>query len=528
MQQQKSIIYLDKEPFTPELLKKLQEGNYAIDFTEETYNNIQKNREVFEEFTKKTDKHWSGVNSGLGFFSDVWVDNKDVEEMQYNIIKSHSAGVGEPLKPEQVRILFVTRIKNLSMGYSGLSLPTFKSYVKAFNLDILPLIPSQGTVGASGDLAPLAHLALGLIGEGQIYDTQTNQFRESKAILAQKGYSPLKLKQKEGLSLINGNEFIAAISAEALIKAENIAKHADLIFSVTFEALNGVQNAFHPKCHEIRNHAGQKETAERIRSLIQENGKPSELNQELKKKLNRVQDGYSIRCVPQVHGITHDTLKFIRKLVTNELNAITDNPMIFTEKDGEQYKGGTLIRAGNFHGEYGAKSMDFLAIAIHELSNISERRIERLVNPSLSKLPAFLTKTPGKSCGFMMAHVTAVSLVSENKSLCHPASVDSIPTNANKEDHVSMGGYAARKALQVINNVQHVLAIELLLACQALSFHEIGKPHPKIQKIHEIVREYVPYVEEDKPLAPFMESIMNLINSGKLLEVAQFEEKHEY
>lgn len=387
-------------------------------------------------------------------------------------------------------------------------------------------IPLKGTVGASGDLAPLAHLCLGLIGEGESWDPADRQIKPTSELVAKYGLTPVHLRAKEGLAFINGTQFISTLGAEALVRAEHAALEADVICCMTFEALRGTTAAYRHFIHDARKHGGQRAVAQRMRACLNNPLYSSEIFEKLTDK-KKVQDSYTLRCAPQVHGIVHDTLAFVRGILTTELNSATDNPMIFRDDDGEP----VIISGGNFHGEYPAKALDYLAIAIHEIANISERRIERLVNSSLGGLNPFLTQKErgGLDSGFMIAHCCAAALVSENKVLTHPGSVDSISTSAGQEDHVSMGGFCARKALEVTENVENVIAIELLAACQGVWL--LGeKPTEPMQKVYDLVREHVTPYTRDRFMSPDIKAVHKLVKENKVWETVQpyIEKYQEY
>ncbi|XP_018007178.2 histidine ammonia-lyase, partial [Hyalella azteca] len=377
----------------------------------------------------------------------------------------------------------------------------------ASSASCLPWVPEKGTVGASGDLAPLSHLALGMLGEGRMWSPSTG-WGDAKYVMESHNLKPIVLGAKEGLALINGTQFITAIGTLALSKAENIVRQCDVVAALTLEVMKGTSRAFDSEVMALRHHKGQKLVAERLRALLHSDTYPSEIA-ESHRFCDRVQDAYTLRCCPQVHGVVHDTIDFVRSVLIDEMNAATDNPLVLSGR-------GEIISAGNFHGEYPAKACDFLAIAVHELASISERRIERLVNPALSELPAFLVKEGGLNSGFMIAHCTAASLVSENKVLCHPASVDSLTTSAGTEDHVSMGGFAARKALTVVENVEYVIAIELLAACQAIEFLRPLKTSAPLEEVIKTVRAVVGSWDEDRYMAPAIDAVRELLKEGKI------------
>nr|XP_028603421.1 histidine ammonia-lyase isoform X2 [Podarcis muralis] len=429
-----------------------------------------------------------------------------------NLVRSHSAGVGKPLIPERSRMLLALRINVLAKGYSGISLETLHQVIEAFNASCLPYIPEQGTVGASGDLAPLSHLALGLIGEGKMWSPKSG-WADAKYVLEAHGLKPITLKPKEGLALINGTQMITSLGCEAVERASAIARQADIVAALTLEVLKGTTRAFDTDIHALRPHRGQIEVAFRFRSLLDSDHHPSEIA-ESHRFCDRVQDAYTLRCCPQVHGVANDTIAFVKDIITTELNSATDNPMVFAERK-------ETISGGNFHGEYPAKALDYLAIGVHELAAISERRIERLCNPSLSELPPFLVTEGGLNSGFMIAHCTAASLVSENKALCHPSSVDTLSTSAATEDHVSMGGWAARKALKVIEHVEQVLAVELLAACQGIEFLRPLRTTTPLEKVYDLVRSVVRPWMKDRFMAPDIEAAHRLLVDQKVWEVAE-------
>jgi histidine ammonia-lyase len=447
-----------------------------------------------------------GVTTGFGNFADVVIPRERLRELQLNLLRSHAAGVGDPLGPEQTRALMLLRANVLAKGHSGVRPQTLELLLAALNAGILPVVPSQGSVGASGDLAPLAHLGLALAGEG---DCLVDGRRLAAAdALRQAGLTPATLEAKEGLALINGTQLMGAVGSLAVAEAWRLARTADVTGALTVDALKGTDVAFDERIQAARPHAGQAASAANLRRLLA--GSPI---RESHRDCGRVQDAYSLRCMPQVHGAARDALGYVTRTLEIEINSATDNPMVFADS-------GELLSGGNFHGEPLAIAADVLAIAVAEIGAISERRIERLVNPALSGLPAFLVREGGLNSGLMMAHVTAAALASENKVLCHPASVDSIPTSANKEDHVSMGAAAARKAAQVVANTRRILAVEAIAACQALEFHRPLTTSPALRAAHERVRTRVPPLERDRTLAPEIEAVAELVRSGTLAAAA--------
>jgi histidine ammonia-lyase len=448
-----------------------------------------------------------GVNTGFGNFADVRIGAKDLEALQRNLVRSHAAGVGPTLPSLETRALMVLRANVLAKGFSGARVETAQLLIDCLNQGLHPNVPEQGSVGASGDLAPLAHVALLLIGEGEC-EFKGRAMKAAEA-LAAAGLKPVTLAAKEGLALINGTQLMTGIAGLALLEAETLARTADVVAAMTVDALLGTDVAFDPRIHAARPHAGQAASARNLRRLL-----AGSALRESHRNCGRVQDAYSLRCAPQVHGAARDAMGFIRRTIEIEMNSATDNPMVFADA-------GVLLSGGNFHGEPVAMAADFLSIAVAELGGISERRIERLVNPALSGLPAFLTEEGGLRSGFMMAHVTAAALASENKSLAHPASVDSITTSANKEDHVSMGPIAARQARSVVANVRRILAIETLAAAQAIEFHRPLRTSEALEAVHAVVRGAVPRYDADRIMGPEIEMAAELVRSGDLLRAAE-------
>ncbi|XP_069485929.1 histidine ammonia-lyase isoform X1 [Ambystoma mexicanum] len=503
-------IYLDGDSLTTEDLVNLGKGLYKIKLTPDAEKNVKASGELIESIVKEQ-KVVYGITTGFGKFARTVIPFSKLKELQVNLVRSHSAGVGKPLSPDRTRMLLALRINVLAKGYSGISLETLHQVIEAFNASCLPYIPEKGTVGASGDLAPLAHLALGMIGEGKMWSPKSG-WADAKYVLEAHGLKPVSLRPKEGLALINGTQMITSLGCEAVERASAIARQADIIAALTLEVLKGTTRAFDSDIHALRPHPGQIEVASRFRSLLDSDHHPSEIA-ESHRFCDRVQDAYTLRCCPQVHGVVNDTIAFVKNIITTEINSATDNPMVFADR-------GETISGGNFHGEYPAKALDYLAIGVHELAAISERRIERLCNPSLSELPAFLVTEGGLNSGFMIAHCTAAALVSENKALCHPSSVDSLSTSAATEDHVSMGGWAARKSLRVIEHVEQVLAIELLAACQGIEFLRPLRTTTPLEKVYDLVRVVVRPWLKDRFMAPDIEAVHRLLVDEKVWEVA--------
>jgi len=459
-------------------------------------------RRLIEEIASGSEQVY-GVNTGFGRLKNVRIPAPRLSELQVNLIRSHCAGVGDWLPREQIRSLMLLRANVLARGYSGVRPKVVDLLLAMLNRGILPRVPSQGSVGASGDLAPLAHLALALIGEGEV-EIQ-GRIVPAAVALKRKGLRPLALHAKEGLALINGTQMMTALGTLALLRSENLLRHADLAGALSLEALKGSRRAFDPRIERLRSHPGQAASAFNLRRLLGHSA-----IERSHAGCGKVQDCYSLRCMPQVHGASRDAVAHARGVLEREINAVTDNPILFPkEKD--------LVSAGNFHGQPVALALDYLGIALSELASISERRLERLTNPDLSELPAFLTPEPGLHSGFMMAQVTAASLVSENKGLSHPASVDSIPTSAAQEDHVSMGAWAARKTIRILENAETVLAIEILAACQALEFHLPLRASPPLEAARKAVRRSIPRLESDRVMSADIRSMVELLRSGKVL-----------
>ncbi|MGN6797139.1 MAG: histidine ammonia-lyase [Gaiellaceae bacterium] len=460
-------------------------------------------REVVERASHGSSEHTYGVNTGFGRFVSRSIPEELTEELQLRLLRSHACGVGEAYPDDVVRAAMLLRANALAKGNSGARVETVELLLECLNRGVLPQVPARGSVGASGDLAPLAHLALPLVGEGKAwFDAELLDGGEA---LARAGLEPVRLVAKEGLSLINGTQFMAAQAALALVRARRLAHAADCACALSLEALQGSRNSFIPQVHELRPLRGQVASARNILRLLEGSAVI-----EAHRWCDKVQDAYSLRCAPQVHGASRDLLDYVEYTVATELNAATDNPLVLVDD-------GMLVSAGNFHGQPLAFALDALAMAVSELANISERRVERLVNPNLSDgLPAFLTSDGGLNSGFMIPQYVAASLVSENKALCHPASVDSIPTSAGQEDHVSMGNASGLKAWQVVANSERALAIELLAAAQAIEFLAPLEPGLGARAAHDVVRSLSPRLRDDRPLGPDIEAVADAIRDGSL------------
>ncbi len=499
-------IQIDGDHLTLEEFDRVARGKKPVELAPAAAEKIKQCRQVLEEFVH-SDKPYYGINTGFGALAQRRIEKKNLKRLQKNLIQSHTAGVGPFLPADIVRGIILLRANVLAKGYSGVRLEVVQLLLDLLNNDIIPLIPAKGSVGASGDLAPLSHLAMVLIGKGEaIYQGQE---QNAAFILKKAGLKPLELLEKEGLALINGTQVMTAIGIFNLHEAENLAKVADIAGAMTFEAQLGNPSPFYEEIHDVRRHPGQMESAKNIMHLIKDS--PLWISHQGKKK---VQDAYSVRCIPQVHGAVRDTLKHVRRILEIETNSATENPLIFPEKK-------IILSGGNFHGEPVAFAMDFLSIVMTELGNIAERRIDRLINPASNMgLPNFLIADNGLNSGFMIVHVTASALASENKSLAHPASVDNIPTSANQEDHVSMGTIGARKAREIIGNLRHILAIELMSAAQALDFYEL-KSSPPLESVKALIRRQVPFLNEDTRMDIHIHSLVDLIASGRIVAAAE-------
>jgi histidine ammonia-lyase len=455
-----------------------------------------------------------GVNTGFGALSETRISASDVRELQRNLVRSHSTGVGPDLSSAEVRGMMLLRAQVLALGHSGVRGELVDLLVTMLNANVHPRIPTQGSVGASGDLAPLAHLALALIGEGEAR-IESGPARPSVEVLALAGISPIVLEAKEGLALINGTQYMASLGTLALLEAERLAVMGDIAGAMSLEALKGTSRPFDVRLHDARPHPGQKTVARNLRALLAD----SEIA-ESHKDCGKVQDAYSLRCMPQVHGATRDALGWIRSVLEREVNSVTDNPSVFVDRGVTE-----ILSGGNFHGQPLALALDLAAMAVAELANISERRVEQLVNPALSTgLTPFLAPSGPKSglhSGFMIAQVTSASLVSENKVLCHPASVDSIPSSAGKEDHVSMGSVSAKKLGDVVRNVRTCLAIELMTAAAGLDQRHPLRPSRGVEAALAKVRERVAPMTGDRPLYPDIAAVIALVATGELSNAVQ-------
>ena len=494
------MIEVDGRTLSPEAVEAVARGAPAA-LSDGARSRVERSHAMVDEIIRARRPVY-GISTGVGNFRTVAIGEDQVELLQRNILRSHAAGVGAPLPEPAVRAMMVLRANALACGYSGVRPVIIDTLLRMLAEGVHPVIPEQGSLGASGDLAPLAHLALVLMGEGEaIY--QGARLAGGEA-MRRAGIEPVIPKAKEGIALINGTQFMSALGSLFLVDAERLTALADIAGALALEGLRGTDQAFLACLHEARPHRGQPESARHIRRLLHGSDRIA------RNGYDRVQDAYSLRCMPQVHGAVRQALAHLREVLTIEINSATDNPLIFPAE-------GLVVSGGNFHGEPLALALDYATAAVAELASISERRTEQLVNPHLSRLPAFLTPQGGVCSGYMLAQYTAAALVSENKVLCHPASVDSIPTSANQEDHVSMGAHAARKALQVLHNSQQVLAIELVAAAQAVEFGS-GALGFGTGAAYRSVRSAVPHLEEDRILSNDLAAAAELVRSGTVLQ----------
>lgn len=444
-----------------------------------------------------------GVNTGFGALATSKISTDQLSQLQKNLLISHAVGVGPAIPKEISRRMMQLKVASLSQGYSGVSWEVVERLITMLELDLIPVVPEKGSVGASGDLAPLAHMALPLIGMGEIWDADGAKAIPAAKRLQQAGLEPIELQSKDGLALINGTQFMLAYGLFVLEKALPLLKSADILGSMSLEALQGSIQPFDERVHQVRPHPGQIAVASNVRALLQK----SEIL-ESHRNCGKVQDPYCLRCIPQVHGATRDALKYAIQVIETEMNSVTDNPLVF--------ENGDLISGGNFHGQPLALALDFAKIALAELASISERRTYLLLEGH-DGLPKLLMQETGINSGFMIPQYTAAALVSENKVLCHPSSVDSIPTSLGQEDHVSMGSVSAIHLLRVLENVQHVLAIELFTAAQALDFRKPLRPGAGVEKAHQAIRKHIPFAEADRPFQEDLKTAMSLLESGRLL-----------
>jgi histidine ammonia-lyase len=478
-----NYLPIDRNPLSLQQLKNLLTFNQLVSITFDAHHSIASCREYLDRKIGRGDQLFYGINTGFGFLQNVKIDSAQLHELQINLIKSHACGLGEEVPADIVKLMIMLKIKSLSYGNSGVKIDTVKRLVDLYNNNVLPVIYTQGSLGASGDLAPLSHLSLALIGLGEVY--HEGKKMPAADALKKFDWQPIALQSKEGLALINGTQFMSAYGMHTLMQCDRLLRWADIVAAISFDAFYCTIEPLHEKIHSIRPHKGQVDTAAALRKIL-------EGSQIAAQKKEQVQDPYSFRCIPQVHGATKDTFDYVLSVFIKEINSVTDNPNIFPEED-------LILSGGNFHGQPLALALDFLAIAMSEIANISERRTYQLISGQ-HKLPMFLVKQPGLHSGFMIPQYTAAGIVSENKQLSTPASVDSISSSNNQEDHVSMGANAATKCKRVVDNVEKVLAIELLTAAQALDFRRPLQSSPSIEKIVAAFRKQVSFNEADRIL----------------------------
>ena len=491
--------YISSDLLSIDMINEIVFQGKQLALSEEAIVNIEKCRKYLDDKMKSNSDPIYGINTGFGSLCNVKISNENLSKLQENLVKSHACGTGEEVPHEIVKIMLLLKIQSLSYGHSGVQLVTVQRLIDFYNNDIFPVIYTQGSLGASGDLAPLAHLSLPLLGEGEVY---LDGFRQpASKVLAKFGWEPIVLQSKEGLALLNGTQFMSAYGVYCLIKAEKISYLADVIGAVSLEGFDGRIEPFTDLIHLVRPHKGQVQTAERMRDLLED----SEIIAQPKV---HVQDPYSFRCIPQVHGASKDTIDYVKKVFRTEINSVTDNPNIFVGED-------LIISGGNFHGQPLALALDFLGIALSELGSISERRTYQLIS-GLRNLPAFLVNDPGLNSGFMIPQYTAASIASQNKQLATPASIDSIVSSNGQEDHVSMGANAATKTLRIVENVERILAIELLNGSQALEFRRPLQSSEFIESFVKSYREEVSFVSEDRILHYDIEKSVSFLNSFQI------------
>ncbi|MBN8611235.1 MAG: histidine ammonia-lyase [Deltaproteobacteria bacterium] len=508
----KPVVQLG-DAWTLETLETIAFATSRIELPAEARRRIDRSRKLVDDLAARGDAapNVYGVNTGFGALAETRIAADQVRALQRNLVRSHACGVGPLLPREAVRAMMALRAQTIAMGYSGARAVIVDLLVEMLNRGVHPCVPAQGSVGASGDLAPLAHLALVLIGEGEA--EHDGKLKTGFEALRDAGLLPIELQAKEGLALINGTQLITAVGTLAVRSGERLCTTADLTGAMSLEALEGSARPFDARVQAVRPHPGQEETAKNLRALLADSAIA-----ESHKDCKKVQDPYSLRCMPQVHGASRDTLRWARQVLERELVAATDNPLVFADDEGH----GEFISGGNFHGQPLAIALDAACIAIAELANCAERRIEQLVNPAMSSgLPPFLAPRSGLDSGFMIAQVTAAALVSENKVLCHPSSVDSIPSSAGKEDHVSMGSISARKCAQIATHVRTVLAIEAMVAAQGLDFRKPLEPGVGVRAAHAALREAVLTLTEDRALYPDIQRCERLVDDGTLVEAAR-------
>ncbi|MFH1762896.1 MAG: histidine ammonia-lyase [Gemmatimonadota bacterium] len=497
---EESILLTGRDLLLEDLARVARDTSVHLSISDGAHEAVGRSR-AFVESLLEGEAQIYGVTTGFGRLAEVVIPPAQREELQTNLIRSHSAGVGRPLCREEVRAIMVLRANALSRGHSGCRIDVVERLVEYLNLGIHPLVPEAGSVGASGDLAPLAHIALTLLGEGSV--EYRGSVRPTEEVVATLGIVPLRLREKEGLALINGTQATTGLGALAFLRSATAMEAAEVAGAMTLEGLKGTPEAFREEAQAVRPHPGQATSAARLRSLLRE----SEIRESHRYGDPRVQDAYCLRCMPQVHGAAREVLGYARRILETEANSTTDNPLILPDV-------GAVISAGNFHAQIVAQALDFLAIALADLASISERRTERLLNPDLSGHTPFLARKPGLESGFMIAQVTAVDLLGEMRVLAHPVSIDSVPTSANQEDHVSMGMAAARKLRRSVECLEYILGIELLCAAQALEDLKPLRPGLGVERAFELLRQRIPPLTQDRVLSGDMEIAAEMVRSG--------------
>jgi histidine ammonia-lyase len=475
----KSTHYISSEWLSLDQVKEIL--NQQIALSDDARERVVQCRNYLDNKLAKEDTPIYGINTGFGSLCDQEIDKKDLAQLQANLVKSHACGTGDEVPQEVVKAMLLLKVQSLSYGHSGIALGTIQRLIDFYNHDVFPVVYQLGSLGASGDLAPLAHIALPLLGLGEV--RFEGKVQPTAKVLAHFGWKPIELQSKEGLALLNGTQFMSAFGITCLLRIDQILRASEIITALSFDGYDCLLSPYNDLIHQARPHPGQIQVAKNIRELLE----GSEIAQQ---KKPYIQDPYSFRCVPQVHGATYDALKYCREVILREINSVTDNPNIFPAED-------KILSGGNFHGQPLALALDFLSIAVAELANISERRTYTLISGKRD-LPAFLIARQGLNSGFMIPQYTAASIVSQNKQLCTPASIDSIVSSNGQEDHVSMGANAATKALKVVQNVERVLAIELMTAAQAIEFRRPMRTSKKLEKLMDDFRAVVPFVEDDK------------------------------
>lgn len=491
---------ISSEHLSLERVKEIIERKEKLTLSEEARTAVVRCRAYLDRKMEDIGRPVYGVTTGFGSLYNVSIPKEDLSRLQHNLVMSHACGTGETVRPEIVKLMLLLKAQSLSYGHSGVQLITLQRLIDMFNEDVLPVVYQQGSLGASGDLAPLAHLSLPLIGMGEV--NYRNQVRPAAEVWQELGWEPIRLQSKEGLALLNGTQFMSAHAVWSLLKALRLSQWADLIGATSLDAYDGRIEPFLPLTHQLRPHQGQIRTGERFMEILEGSeliGRPKE----------HVQDPYSFRCIPQVHGAVKDNIRYVKSVIENEINSATDNPNIFPEED-------MVISAGNFHGEPIALPMDSLAVALSELASISERRTYQLIH-GLRGLPKYLVAAPGLNSGFMIPQYTAASIVSQNKGLCWPASCDSIPSSQGQEDHVSMGSNSATKLVRIADNTETVLAIELFNAAQALEFRRPAKSSPRIEKMLADYRKTVPFIDTDTYLHPHIARSVSFLQQDPCL-----------